>query len=132
MPQLPTLGDLAAWMKVEPSELDWFADRRRVSAQSAATPLHHYSYKTIEKRDGRCRIIEMPKSRLRTLQQKVLSGLLDRIPAHDAVHGFRRGRNIVTFATPHVAKAAVIRFDPADFFASLHAGRVYSTIHALG
>ncbi|MFM0064441.1 reverse transcriptase family protein [Paraburkholderia aspalathi] len=132
LPQLPTLGDLAAWLEVEPDELDWFADRRRVPAQSAATPLHHYSYKAIEKRDGRCRIIEVPKSRLRALQRKVLHGLLDRVPAHDAVHGFRRGRNTVTFAAPHAGKAVVIRFDLTDFFASVHAGRVYSVIRALG
>lgn len=132
LPQLPTLGDLAAWLEVDPSELDWFADRWRVPASSAATPLHHYSYKVIEKRNGRCRIIEIPKSRLRALQRKVLHGLLDRIPAHDAVHGFRRGRNIVTFAAPHVGQAVVIRFDLTDFFASVHEGRVYSAIRTLG
>ncbi len=132
LPQLPTLGDLAAWLKIEQNELDWFADRWRVPAQSSATPLHHYSYKAIEKRDGRCRIIEVPKSRLRALQRKVLHGLLDRIPAHDAVHGFRRGRNTVTFAAPHAGKAVVIRFDLTDFFASVHEGRVYSAIRALG
>lgn len=76
-------------------------------AHCAATPLHHYSYKAIEKRDGRCRIIEIPKPRLWALQRKVLSGLLDRIPAHGSVPGFRRGRNIVTFAVPHVGKAVV-------------------------
>ncbi|AXE90944.1 reverse transcriptase family protein [Paraburkholderia terricola] len=132
LPQLPTLGDLAAWLDVEPLELDWFADRWRVAAHDATTRLHHYSYKAIEKRDGRCRIIEIPKSRLRELQRKVLHGLLDRIPAHDAVHGFRRGRNTVTFAAPHAGKAVVFRFDLTDFFASVHAGRVYSAIHALG
>ncbi|MFP3563798.1 reverse transcriptase family protein [Paraburkholderia sp. SIMBA_030] len=132
LPQLPTLGDLAAWLGIEPDELDWFADRWRVPAQSAATPLHHYSYKAIEKRDGRCRIIEVPKSRLRALQRKVLRDLLDRVPAHDAVHGFRRGRNTVTFAAPHAGKAVVIRFDLTDFFASVHAGRVYSAIRAFG
>lgn len=84
LPQLPTIGDLAAWLDVEPLELDWFADRWRVAAHDATTRLHHYSYKAIEKRDGRCRIIEIPKSRLRELQRKVLHGLLDRIPAHDA------------------------------------------------
>jgi hypothetical protein len=131
LPQLPTLGDLAAWLDMEPLELDWFADRWRVAAHDATTRLHHYSYKAIEKRDGRCRIIEIPKSRLRELQRKVLHGLLDRIPAHDAVHGFRRGRNTVTFAAPHAGKAVVIRFDLTDFFASVHAGRVYSAIHAL-
>jgi RNA-directed DNA polymerase len=132
LPQLPTLGNLAAWLEIEPDELDWFADRWRVSAQSAATPLHHYSYKVVEKRDGRCRIVEVPKLRLRALQRKVLHGLLDRVPAHDAAHGFRRGRNTVTFAAPHAGKAVVIRFDLTDFFASVHEGRVYSTIRAFG
>jgi hypothetical protein len=132
LPQLPTLGDLAEWLELEPDELDWFADRWRVPAQNAGTPLHHYSYKVVDKRDGRCRIIEVPKSRLRALQRKVLHGLLDRVPAHDAVHGFRRGRNTVTFAAPHAGKAVVIRFDLKDFFASVHAGRVYSAIRALG
>jgi RNA-directed DNA polymerase len=69
---------------------------------------------------------------LRALQRKVLHGLLDRVPAHNAVHGFRRGRNTVTFAAPHAGKAVVIRFDLKDFFASVHAGRVYSAIRALG
>ncbi|WP_370712099.1 reverse transcriptase family protein [Paraburkholderia sp. IW21] len=132
LPQLPTLGDLAAWLEIEAAELDWFADRWRVPAQNATAPLHHYSYKAIEKRDGRCRIIEIPKSRLRSLQRKVLHGLLDRIPTHDAAHGFRRGRNIVTFAAPHGGQAVVIRFDLTDFFASVHAGRVYSAIRTLG
>jgi hypothetical protein len=132
LPQLPTLGDLAAWLGIERDELHWFADRWRVPAHSAATPLHHYSYKAIEKRDGRCRIIEIPKPRQRALQLKVLSGLLDRIPAHESVPGFRRGRNIVTFAAPHVGKAVVMRFDLTDFFASVHAGRVYSDFHSFG
>ncbi|CAD6533494.1 hypothetical protein LMG28727_03078 [Paraburkholderia kirstenboschensis] len=132
LPQLATLAELAAWLEVEPDELDWFADHWRVPAQQAATPLHHYSYMVADKRDGRCRIIEIPKSRLRGLQRKVLRGLLDKIPPHDAVHGFRRGRSTVSFAAPHVGKAVVIRFDLTDFFASIHAGRVYSVWRSLG
>jgi hypothetical protein len=66
------------------------------------------------------------------LQRKVLRGLLDKIPPHDAVHGFRRGRSTVSFAAPHVGKAVVIRFDLTDFFASIHAGRVYSVWRSLG
>ena len=132
LPPLPTLGDLAAWLNLGTDELGWYADRWRVPAQQAETPLHHYSYKVIEKRDGRCRIIEIPKSRLREVQRKMLHGLLDRVPPDDAAHGFRRGRNTVTFATPHVDKAVVIRFDLTEFFASVHEGRVYSVFNALG
>nr|WKF57874.1 hypothetical protein HUO10_002368 [Paraburkholderia busanensis] len=132
LPQLATLADLAAWLDAGCDELDWLADRWRVPAHAASSPLHHYVYKAIQKRDGRCRLIEIPKTRLRAVQRKVLHGLLDRIPLHEAAHGFRRGRNIVSFAAPHADKAVVIRFDLSDFFASVHAGRVYSTIHALG
>jgi hypothetical protein len=93
LPQLPTLGDLAAWLGIEPDELHWLADRWRVPAHCAATPLHHYSYKAIEKRDVRCRIIEIPKPRLRALQRKVLSGLLDLIPAHESAQGDSSGQD---------------------------------------
>jgi RNA-directed DNA polymerase len=132
LPQLPTLGDLASWLEVEAVDLEWFADRWRVMPQSAGAPLHHYSYKAIEKRDGRCRLIEIPKSRLRSIQCKILRGLLKRIPPHDCVHGFRKGRNTVTYAAPHAGKAVVVRFDLADFFASVHAPRVHSLMRTLG
>ena len=132
LPQLPTLADLASWLEVEAADLDWFADRWRVMPQSAGTPLHHYSYKAIEKRDGRCRLIEIPKSRLRSVQRKILRDLLERIPSHDCVHGFRKGRNTVTYAAPHTGNAVVVRFDLADFFASVHAPRVHALMRTLG
>ena len=132
LPQLATLGDLAAWLEVDDAELEWFADRWRVVPQGSTAPLHHYSYKAIEKRDGRCRLIEMPKSRLRNLQRKIPKGLLEQVPPHDYVHGFRKGRNTVSYATPHVGKAVVVRFDLADFFASVHAGRVHAVMRTLG
>jgi RNA-directed DNA polymerase len=132
LPQLPTLGDLASWLEVEAADLDWFADRWRVMPHSAETPLHHYSYKAIEKRDGRCRLIEIPKSRLRSVQRKILGSLLERVPPHDCVHGFRKGRSTVSYAAPHAGKAVVIRFDLADFFASIHAPRVHALMRTLG
>jgi RNA-directed DNA polymerase len=132
LPQVPTLGDLASWLEVEATDLEWFADCWRVMPQSAGTPLHHYSYKAIEKRDGRCRLIEVPKSRLRGVQRRILHGLLERVPPHECVHGFRKGRNTVTYAAPHAGKAVVVRFDLADFFASVHAPRVHALIRTLG
>jgi RNA-directed DNA polymerase len=132
LPHLRTLKDLADWLELHPDELEWFADRWRVSSSQANGPLHHYAYKVVEKRDGRCRIIEMPKSNLRALQRKVLHGLLDRVPAHDSAHGFRQGRSTLTFAAPHVGREVVIRFDLTDFFASVHAGRVHAMWRALG
>ncbi|WP_345812434.1 hypothetical protein AAGS40_00275 [Paraburkholderia sp. PREW-6R] len=62
LPNLPTPGDVANWLELDAAELDWFADRWRVPAGDANAPVHHYVYKVVEKRDGRCRLIEMPKS----------------------------------------------------------------------
>jgi len=132
LPHLPTCGDLATWLSIPPTELEWFADRWRFSARHAATPLHHYNYKYLEKQDGRPRLIEIPKYRLRTLQRKVLDGILTQIPPHDAVHGFRKGRNIVSYASPHTGKSVVIRLDLTDFFISIPAGRIFGLLSALG
>lgn len=132
LPKLATLGDLAEWFEVDDGELAWFADRWRVISQGSATPLHHYSYKVVEKRDGRLRLIEVPKSRLRTLQRKILKGLLEYVPPHECAHGFRKGRNTVSYAAPHTGKSVVVRFDLADFFASVHAGRIHALMRTLG
>ena len=58
----------------------------------------------------------MPKPRLKELQRRILSGILDRIPVHAAVHGFVKGRSIVSFAAPHAGKAVLLRLDLQDFF----------------
>ncbi|MGI4815915.1 MAG: reverse transcriptase family protein [Janthinobacterium lividum] len=132
LPQISTLADLAGWLNITGAELAWYANRWRVPAHSSAMPHHHYAYRAVEKRDGRWRLIESPKSELRALQRKILHGLLERIPPHDAAHGFRKSRNIVTFAAPHAARAVVIRLDLADFFASVPTPRVHAILGAVG
>ncbi|WP_179401405.1 reverse transcriptase family protein [Burkholderia guangdongensis] len=132
LPQLPTSGDLADWLDLTVPELEWLADRWRVAARGSETPLHHYTYRAFDKRDGGCRLIEIPKGRLRDAQSRVLHGLLDRVPPHDAAHGFRRGRGIVSFAAPHADRDVVIRFDLADFFVSVRAARIHALFGTLG
>ena len=132
LPQLPTSGELARWLGLIPAELEWLADRWRVMPDSSGTALHHYTYRTFEKRDGGCRLVEIPKRRLRNAQRQILRGLLDHVPPHDAAHGFRKGRGIVTFAAPHKDRDVVIRFDLADFFVSVNAARVNALFNTLG
>jgi hypothetical protein len=43
LPDLPTLGDLAAWLGVTTRELAWFADVRGMNAPEGA--LCHYLYR---------------------------------------------------------------------------------------
>ncbi|MCI0380248.1 MAG: reverse transcriptase family protein [Gemmataceae bacterium] len=78
------------------------------------------------------RLLESPKQKLKALQRKILHELLDLVPAHAAVHGFRRGHSIVTYAAPHVGQAMVLRLDLSDFFVSVPARRVRALFRALG
>ncbi|KFG97785.1 reverse transcriptase [Burkholderia paludis] len=132
VPHWATPGDLAGWLGVSVPELDWLSDHWRVDARGAAAPLHHYTYVAHDKRSGGCRLVEIPKGRLREAQRRVLHGLLDRIAPHDAAHGFRRGRGIVSFAAPHADRDVVVRFDLADFFVSVRAARIHALFVTLG
>ncbi|MCA8352119.1 reverse transcriptase family protein [Burkholderia cepacia] len=132
VPQWATPGDLADWLGVRVTELDWLSDHWRVDARSGATPLHHYTYVAHDKRSGGCRLVEIPKGRLREAQRRILHGLLDRIAPHDAVHGFRKGHGIVSFAAPHADRDVVVRFDLSDFFVSIRAARIHALFVTLG
>ncbi|AXF26037.1 RNA-directed DNA polymerase [Burkholderia pyrrocinia] len=132
VPQWATPGDLAGWLGMRVPELDWLSDHWRVDARSSATPLHHYTYVAVDKRSGGCRLIEIPKGRLREAQRRILHGLLDCIAPHGAAHGFRKGHGIVSFAAPHADRDVVVRFDLADFFVSVRAARVHALFVTLG
>jgi hypothetical protein len=86
----------------------------------------------LAKRTGSVRLIETPKPHLKDLQRRILSGILDRIPSHPAVHGFVRGRSIRTFAAPHVGRRAVLRMDLENFFPSFPGARVQSLFRTIG
>ncbi len=131
LPDLPTVGDLARWLKATPSELGWFADQWRL-APAAVSPLQHYHYCWVPKRSGGARLLEVPKQRLKAMQMKILRHLLDLVPAHDAAHGFVRTRSCVTHAELHAAKPVVIRMDLKDFFPSIPASRIDALFRKLG
>jgi hypothetical protein len=78
------------------------------------------------------RLLEIPKPRLKQAQRKVLDHILAVVPPHPSAHAFRRGRSVLTNATPHCGRRVVLRFDLADFFASVPAGRVKGVFLALG
>jgi len=131
LPDIPTVGDLARWLYTNPTEIGWFADQWRVASEPP-TRLQHYHYRWVEKRSGGRRLIEIPKERLREMQQKILRQILDRVPAHAAAHGFQRGRSCVTHATLHSGQRVVIRMDLKDFFPSIPATRLKALFAKLG
>src|SRR5262249_21396066 len=77
-------------------------------------------------------LIESPKPRLKALQKRILSGILEKVPPHPAAHGFVKGRSIQTFAAPHVSQRVVVRMDLQDFFPSISAARVRAFFRTVG
>lgn len=131
VPAIASSGELAGWLGLEPGELEWFANLRDWSPPGTV-PLNHYSYAAAIKRSGAIRLIEAPKTRLKTIQRRILAEILDRIPAHPAAHGFAAGRSIRTFAAPHVGGTVVLRMDLQDFFPSMRAARVQAFFRTAG
>jgi hypothetical protein len=74
----------------------------------------------------------MPKARLKDVQRRLLHDLLDRIPPHEAAHGFRRGRSIATYVAPHAGRRVVLHLDLRQFFPSLRASRVHALFRSAG
>jgi hypothetical protein len=132
LPDLPTVGDIAAWLQLDPREIEWFAGMRSAHFVPDDERLRHYSYHWIEKRSGGHRLLEVPKSRLKRLQQRLLHGLLEYVPPHECAHGFRVRHSCLTNALPHVGRAVVLRFDLEDFFLSVGGARVVALFRTLG
>jgi hypothetical protein len=132
VPAIVTPGDLADWLALTPGELDWFADLKALGYKKTNSKLRHYFYRVIDKGGGAMRLIEAPKPRLKWIHQRILSGILERIPPHPAAHGFVKGRSVKTFAEPHVGQRVVLRMDLRDFFPSIGGARIQTVFRTFG
>ena len=124
LPAIETIGDLADWLGLLPTRLDWLADLRGLS--------RNYFYRRLTKSNGTIRLIEAPKTRLKRIQREILESILDRIPHHPAAHGFVKGRSIQTFAAPHIGQKAVLRLDLQDFFPTFSGARIQTFFRYAG
>jgi hypothetical protein len=124
VPALATSRDLADLLGIDVPLLERLADRRGLARFAADEPLRNHRARWVPKRSGGARLLEVPKSRLREAQRKVLHRILDRIPPHRAAHGFFPGRSLIGFAAAHCGRALLVRLDLESFFASVTAARV--------
>jgi RNA-directed DNA polymerase len=133
VPSIESVAALADWFLLTPGELEWFADLRGLGYSRKDRPkLRHFHYRVLPKTSRGIRLIEVPKPRLKALQRQILTRILDRIPPHSAVHGFRRGRSIKTFAAPHVGRQIVLRMDLQDFFPTISGARIQTFFRTVG
>ncbi len=132
VPVIQSAGALAEWLLLYPSELEWFADLKGLGYKTKQPRIGHYHYRALGKAPGAIRLIEAPKPTLKELQRKILSEILNKIPAHPVAHGFLRGRSIKTYVGPHVGKRAVLKMDLQDFFANISGARIQTVFRTMG
>lgn len=132
LPALRTAGELAHWLGLDVRRLEGLADLRSLESKWPPGPQRHYHYRPLAKRFGQVRLIESPKPRLKQLQHRILTGILEQIPPHPAAHGFCRGRSIQSFAQPHVGQRVVLRIDLQDFFPCIRRARIQALFRTVG
>lgn len=130
LPALATPGELADWLGITPGELDWFANDWNNTA--APEKLKHYRYRWLAKRSGGARLIEAPKENLHAIQRRILRGILDRVPVHEAAHGCVKGRSVLDNARRHAGAPLLLKMDLRDFFVSIPAWRIHALFRSLG
>ncbi len=132
LPVLTCTQELADWLALPVPQLLRFSDLHGLSARSASSFGPHYIPHLVPKADGPLRLIEEPRPVLKKLQRRLLNIMLNHVPLHDAVYGFRKGRNCIQNAACHGGEALVLRFDLAHFFPSVSFERVYGLFRTMG
>ena len=126
LPQFSDMKAIADAMGVPVGELRFLSYDRKVGKVS------HYKRFQIPKKSGGMRNVSAPMLRLKRAQYWLLESILLKVEPHDAAHGFRHGRSIMTNAAPHTGKAVVINLDFKDFFPSISYRRVKGLFASLG
>jgi RNA-directed DNA polymerase len=89
-----------------------------------------YKKFNLKKKSGGLREIVAPISTLKILQRKLNYILSLVYKPRLSVHGFAKGRSILSNARSHARKKVVLNLDLQDFFPSIHIGRVIGLFKA--
>ena len=126
LPRFDDAAALAQAMGITVGALRFLSFARKTSKTT------HYVRFALPKKTGGVRVISAPMPRLKAAQHWVLEHILQPVELHEAAHGFRPQRSIVSNARPHVAAAVVINLDLKDFFPTLDYRRIKGVFRALG
>ena len=118
--RLGSVQDLAFFWGVNVSQLNHYA--YYIDKRSA------YRNFTIPRRNGQRRLIEAPNPTLEHLQRLLYESLAKVYGPSRCVHGFLRGRSIVTNAQKHLNSRFVLNVDLEDFFPSITRQRIYGRL----
>ena len=132
LPGICVPEDLAKWLEIPLGQLAWLVHRFQDEQCPPDEQSAHYCYRWIKKRTGGNRLIEAPKPKLKRVQWRILDGILGRVPAHPAAHGFVVGRSIRTNAMPHAGQRVILKLDLENFYPSVSLNRVVAIFRSLG
>jgi hypothetical protein len=119
---LPSLSVLLSELALSESKLKAFT--------SADAGL--YQRFSVPKRGGSRREIAKPVPRLMAVQRRILRLIVERLPAHDASHGFRVGRSTQTNAAVHVDSKMLVKVDFQNFSSAITMPRVRGVFERAG
>lgn len=119
---LTTPREVAALLDVSYSALTYHLHRIPEDAR--------YATYSVPKRRGGERTINAPITALKFIQRKLNQVLQALLELKQPVHGFARGRGIVTNASSHVGRSQVLNLDLQDFFPTINFGRVRGVFRA--
>jgi RNA-directed DNA polymerase len=116
--KISTRGDLAKLLGVGLQDLTYITNKRG--------PESYYSTFYIQKRgsSGGQRRIDAPRSTVYHFQKQLASIFDEYYVAGGSVHGFVSGKSIKSNAQAHQRQQVLLNIDIADFFHSIHFGRV--------
>jgi retron-type reverse transcriptase len=125
-------AELCRWLDLPIEKLLWLADVNGRERQRPKEALRNYSYRWILKRSSGARLIESPKTLLKSIQRRILEEILTKIPPHPAACGFSRGGSILLHAEGHSRQHSVVKMDVKDFFLSITMSRVWALFKSVG
>ena len=126
LPVIASPADLAKALNLTIPRLRWLA------FHSESATVTHYVRFQVPKKSGGLRELSAPHRDLAAAQQWILMHILEKLPTHNAAHGFVPGRSTMSNAVPHVGRATVVNLDLKDFFPSITFPRVKGIFQELG
>ena len=122
--KIKSLDDLAFLLNVAPNKLNNILEK--IGYNVAYIP------REIEKRGGGFRKLNIPSRELRTIQEKILRKILEKISMPECLHGGRKGKSIITNASQHLKQKFILKIDVKDFFPSIRFEKIGKIFLDLG
>ncbi|MFO0825792.1 MAG: reverse transcriptase family protein [Gemmataceae bacterium] len=126
LPVLHTPADVANSLGLSIKQLRWLAYHTDVATRT------HYVKFQVPKKSGGMRTLAAPHKKLKAAQHFILANIVGKFPVTEAAHGFVAGRGIVSNATEHVNRTAVVNLDLENFFPSVVFPRVRAVFERYG